>query len=42
MSHLFGITPDVVFGWPLHRWLTYRAWVDDYQRKQREAGRRGV
>lgn len=37
MSHLFGITPDDVYGWPMGRWLKYKAWTDDYQRKQTEA-----
>lgn len=41
MSHLFGITPDVIYSWPLSRWLIYKAWTDDYQKKQREASRRG-
>lgn len=40
MSHLFGgITPDQIMAWPMSRWLTYKAWTDDYQKKQKEASR---
>ena len=42
MSHLFGgITPDTILTWPMDRWVRYKAWTDDYQQKQKEAGKRG-
>lgn len=42
MSHLFGLTPDYFLNGPYVRWVLYKAWADDYQRKQKEAGERGI